>query len=415
MRNIRLNLLIALFVCCNIAAAQTVRLEDYVQTAKAYSPLLREYLNVVLSNSIDSQKIRASFKPQVALISTNSYAPTLRNFGYDPTATNGGQYSTLVNASKTFVGRDNLNTQFRAVRLASDSVRNTSLIAEQDLTRTITQQYLTAYGDQQLLQANEEINRLLQNEGTILKSLTQNNIYRQTDYLTFLVTQKQQDLQLRQLRIQYQTDFATLNYLCGIVDTAAFEKTLTLPQMDVQLFANSLSSAFFRRYTLDSLRLLNEAKLINLAYRPKLGVFADAGYNTTQLNTFYNNFGASGGFSINLPIYDGGRRKLSLRQIALQEDTRQGYQEFFIRQYNQQISGALQQLSATQSLLSDIEAQITYAKGLIEVNEKLLQTGDARIPDFVIAINNYLTAKTLLTQNRISRLQIINQVNYWNR
>ncbi len=415
MRKIWGILFITLFACDNVVAAQTVRLEDYVQTVKQYSPLLREYRNVVLSNSIDSQKVRASYKPQVALISTNSYAPTLPNFGYDPTATNGGQYSTLVNANKTFVGRDNLNTQFRAVRLASDSVRNTSLIAEQDLTRTITQQYLTAYGDQQLLQANEEINRLLQNEGTILKSLTQNNIYRQTDYLTFLVTQKQQDLQLRQLRIQYQTDFATLNYLCGIVDTAAFEKTLMLPQMDVQLFANNLSSAFFRRYALDSLRLLNEAKLINLAYRPKLGVFADAGYNTTQLNTFYNNFGTSGGFSINLPIYDGGRRKLSLGQIALQEDTRQGYQEFFIRQYNQQISGALQQLSATQSLLSDIEAQITYAKGLIEVNEKLLQTGDARIPDFVIAISNYLTAKTLLTQNRISRMQIINQVNYWNR
>jgi outer membrane protein TolC len=400
---------------CHPVAAQTVHLEDYVQTAKQYSPLLREYRNTVLSNSIDSEKIRASYKPQVMAASINSYAPTSSNFGYDQAVTNGGQFSTLVSANKTFVGRDNLNTQFNAVRLAGDSVRNTSLIAGQDLTRTITQQYLTTYGDQQLLLANEEIKLLLQNEGAILKSLTQNNIYRQTDYLTFLVTQKQQDLQLRQLRIQYQTDFATLNYLCGIVDTSAFRKTLALPQMDVQLFENSFSTAFYRRYILDSLRLANEGKLVNLAYRPKLGVFADAGYNSSQLNTFYNHFGASAGFSVNLPIYDGGRRKLSLRQIALQEDTRQGYQDFFVQQYNQQIAGLLQQLSATQALLDDIEEQISYSKGLIEVNEKLLQTGDARIPDFVIAINNYLTAKTLLTQSRVGRLQIINQVNYWNR
>ena len=75
----------------------------------------------------------------------------------------------------------------------------------------------------------------------------------------------------------------------------------------------------------------------------------------------------------------------------------------------------MQQLAATQGLLRDIDEQIGYAKGLIEVNEKLLQTGDAKIPDFVIAINNYLTAKTLLTQASISRLQIINQINYWNR
>ncbi len=132
-------------------------------------------------------------------------------------------------------------------------------------------------------------------------------------------------------------------------------------------------------------------------------------------SSIYKYFGASGGFTFNLPIYDGGKRKLSLQQIALQEDTRQGYRRFFELQYNQQLAALMQQLSATQALLSDIEAQIKYTRGLIEVNEKLLETGDARIPDFVIAINNYMTAQTLLAQNRISRLQLINQVNYWNR
>lgn len=411
-----LLLLICAFAFCSASCeAQTRQLEDYLQTAKAYSPLLREFRNNILSTGIDSQKIIAGYKPQVAFTSINSYAPTLPHFGYDAAATNGGQYSALVGASKTFVGRENLNTQFQTLRLIGDSSRNGSLIAEQDLARSITAQYLTAYGDQQLLQAIEGINELLQNEGAVLKTLTQNNIYRQTDYLTFLVTQKQQEIQLRQLRIQYQSDFAALNYLCGIVDTAAFATNLILPQMEVQLPKNDFNSAFFRRYMLDSLRLLNEAKLLHFAYRPKVSVFADGGYNTTQFNTFYNNFGVSGGLSINLPIYDGGKRKLGLRQIALQEDTRQGYQEFFSKQYNQQIAGLLQQLAATQGLLNDIEAQISYSEGLIAVNKKLLQTGDARIPDFVLAINNYLTAKTLLTQNRISRLQIINQINYWNR
>jgi outer membrane protein TolC len=220
---------------------------------------------------------------------------------------------------------------------------------------------------------------------------------------------------MRQLRLQYITDFAMLNYLCGIVDTEAFAKTLMLPNMDVQLFANNLSSAFFRRYTLDSLRLQNQMKLIKLSYRPRFTVFADAGYQTTQLSNIHQNVGVSGGFNINLPIYDGGRRKLTLEQISLQEDSRRGYRQFFELQHNQQLASLMQQLSATQSLQADIEAQIKYTRGLIEVNEKLLQTGDARIPDFVIAINNYMMAQTLLTQNRISRLQIINQVNYWNR
>jgi hypothetical protein len=34
--------------------------------------------------------------------------------------------------------------------------------------------------------------------------------------------------------------------------------------------------------------------------------------------------------------------------------------------------------------------------------------------DYVTAINNYLQAQNLLTQNNINRLKILNQVNYWN-
>ena len=410
-----LLLVLTVTLCNTLGRAQEVSLEDYLRIAKDRSPLLREYRNAVLINRLDSQLLRVVFRPQVALISNNMYAPTFGNFGYDEAITNGGQFSTVVQASKKFIGLSNLNAQLGTLRLSGDSIRNTTLIAEQDLTRAITQQYLAAYGDQQQLRANEEISKLLSNENVVLKKLTESNVYRQTDYLTFLVTQKQQDLQMRQLRVQYLTDFATLNYLCGIVDTQAFSKTLALPKLDVALFANSLSSAFYRRYTLDSLRLQNQLQLIKLYYRPRLTVFADVGNQTTQLSTIHQTFGASAGFSINLPIYDGGRKKLSMQQIRLQEDTRQGYRQFFELQYNQQIASLMQQLSATQTLLTDIEAQIKYTKGLIEVNEKLLQTGDARIPDFVIAINNYMMAQTLLTQNRISRLQIINQVNYWNR
>jgi outer membrane protein TolC len=401
--------------CFSCFAQDSVQLEDYITTALSRSPLLHEYRNTMLASKYDSDLIKAGYKPQVSLVSTNSYAPSLPNFGYDPAVTNGGTYSTVVNVSKTFASRSNLNTQYRSVGLSSDSVRNARLIAEQDLIRTVTAQYLTAYGDQQQLIANMEIRRLLGNESIILKRLTESNIYKQTDFLTFLVTQKQQELQLAQARIQYQTDYATLAYLCGIIDTNAFSKTLGLPVMAVRERPDALNSLFARRYLLDSLRLRNDSMLIRLAYRPKLGVFGDAGYNTSQINTVYRTFGVSAGFSINLPIYDGGRKKLLLNKIALQEDTRLAYLSFFERQYYQQTAQLRQQLSATESLLDQINAQIKYSRGLIDVNEKLMQTGDARVPDFVIAINNYLTARTLLTQNRISRLQIINQINYWSR
>ncbi|MEO6831423.1 MAG: TolC family protein [Chitinophagaceae bacterium] len=417
-----------LYLCCLIFAVlvslgnnlsclaqENIHLDSYLQIAKARSPLLREYRNAIASLSIDSEKTRAGYKPQVALVSTNMYAPSGKNFGYDQTVTNGGQFSTVVAASKTFVSQKNLQTQFQGQRLSTDSIRTLSAIAEQELKRSITAQYLTAYGDQQQLLALAEINSTLQDEEGLLKSLTQNNIYRQTDYLTFLVTQRQQALQLRQMRIQYLNDYANLANLCGIVDTTAMNKKLLLPELRIAEFPAEMNSAFFARYKIDSLQLDNTIRLINFSYRPKVSVFADAGYNATQLHTFYQNFGVSAGFSVNLPIYDGGRRKLSITQMQLSEDTRSGYHQFFQDQFAQQIAALHQQLNATENLAGDIDDQIKYSKGLIDVNAELLKTGDVRIPDFVLAINNYLMAKTLRTQNQVSRLQIINQINYWNR
>ena len=52
------------------------------------------------------------------------------------------------------------------------------------------------------------------------KELTQKNVYKQADYLSFLVTLQQQQLTRSQLSVQYKNDFATLNFLAGIVDTA---------------------------------------------------------------------------------------------------------------------------------------------------------------------------------------------------
>jgi hypothetical protein len=61
------------------------------------------------------------------------------------------------------------------------------------------------------------------------------------------------------------------------------------------------------------------------------------------------------------------------------------------------------------------EGQIKYAETLIEANQKLLETGDAHMSDYILAIGNYMNAKNIITLNSINQLLIINQINYWNR
>jgi hypothetical protein len=367
--------------------AQERTLDYFIEQARINSPLLADYRNQADAGRIDSALITASYKVQINGISNDYYAPNVRGFGYDNVITNGGQLSAQVQASKTLIPKGNLAAQYQGVRLQNEAFGNTGKIAEKDLKKTITAQYITVYGDLVTLNFNRDILDLYEKEEKILKKLTQANTYKQTDYLTFYVSFQQQQLAVRQSGIQYKNDCATLNYLSGIVDTGSV--SLAAPALELGALPEIYTTSFYRQYTLDSLRLLNEKTTIDYAYRPKINVYADAGYNSSLMYDFYKNFGAGLGL------------------------TRQQYRGFFLNQYNQQISQLLQQLKATESLIRDIEGQIKYAGTLVDVNQKLLETGEVRITDLILAINTFLTARHLLTQNSISQLQIINQINYW--
>ncbi len=393
--------------------APVTGLDFYLGQALQNNPLLKDYRNQALAGEVDSQLIAASYRPQVIGSSTNVYAPTIHGYGYDQAISNGGNFTDVVAVNKTLVGQKRLDAQYETIRLQNQGLRNSAGISEQDLKKSVTAQYITTYGDLQQLVFNRDIYGLLQKEEGLLKELTQKNVYRQTDYLTFLVTLKQEGLLLQQLDIQYRNDHGTLNYLCGINDTGA--TLLVDPGIRLQTLPDIGSSVFFRQFGLDSLKLRNSRTIVDFGYRPKVSLYADGGWSSSLMYEPYKNFGVSFGVLATVPIYDGHQRKMQYSKLDIAERTRSGYKDFFTRQYCQQIAQLEQQLKATEDLIGQIDEQVRYSQALIDVNGKLLGTGDARIADYIIALGNYLNARNLLTQNNITRLQIINQINYWNR
>jgi len=228
-----------------------------------------------------------------------------------------------------------------------------------------------------------------------------------------LVTLKQQQLSVLQARLLYKNDYSTLNYLAGIADTSMIE--LAEPGIQKAMLPDPATSVFFRQYRLDSLKLVNSRDLIDFSYKPKISINADGGFNSDFFGPAYKNFGISAGFAFTMPIYDGGQRKMQYRKIFLEEETRENYKAFFYSQYHQQIAQLNQQISENDNLINQIDEQMKYAESLIKVDSKLLQTGDVRVADLILAINNYLTIKNLRTTTNINKLQLINQLNYWNR
>ena len=395
------------------AAAQTKNLDYFINQSINNSPQLLEYRNLLLANSIDSQLVVAANRYQITGNGNTYYAPIIKGYGYDVAITNGQQFSALIAVNKQIYNKRNLSLQFNILQLQRDSLNVTSKITTRDIKKTIITQYITTYGDQLQIDFNDEIISLLESEDSILKRLTQKNVYKQVDYLSFLVTLQQQQLTRSQLLVQYKNDYATLNYITGIIDTT----TSPLAEPALAVIENYItdSSAFLLKYKVDSLRLINEKALVDISYRPKVSLFADAGYQTTFDIAPYKNFGTSVGINFSIPIYDGRQKQLQYSKINIEERTRQKQKEFFTIQYTQQIQQLEQQLSALNGLNGPIDKQIEYLKTLIEVNGRLLETGDIKITDYVLALNNYITSRNLVVQNMIARFQIINQLNYWNQ
>jgi len=406
------SVIISIFLA-SASLAQTVSLDHYLETARSNSPLLKDLNNQIASNQLDSLRLRAGLRPQVAVNSAGLYAPVINGYGYAPAITNEHTLDGLLGVNKSIVGSKNINEQLKTITLSSQTAANSIKISEQDLRKSVTAQYITAYGSMQQFDFNKEIVALLTKEDDVLKKLTRANVYRQSDYLSFLVTLKQAELQLAQSRAQYKNDYATLNYLAGIADTTV--TTLSKPNIRRAMAADPVTSIYFKQFQTDSLKLINSRRLLDFTYKPKLNALADAGFNTDFTGQEYKNFGVSAGFTLSIPIYDGGQRKLAYKKLNLEEDTRQNYKSFFDRQYHQQLAQLNQQLAENDALLTQVTEQMKYIESLIKVDTQLMQTGDLKIADLILAINNYLSVKNLFTQTTITGLQLVNQLNYWNK
>lgn len=405
--------LLYLFAIISLHAQPVRTLDYYLTTAASKTPLLVDYANQIQANRIDSARLHAGFGPQVNATGNAFYAPTYRGFGYDPIVTNIGNGSALVGVTQQWVGKQNSRNQYERIRLQNELLNDSIGLSLQALKRYVTSLYVTAYGDWLQVEYVDTTLNLLNNEQSILRSMTQSGTYRQTDYLNFNITLQQQNLQRAQALRQYRVDLGTLNYTCGINDTSLV--ILQPPSLSADTSFAYTQSLLYRHYVTDSLRWLAEDQQIDFTYRPKLNLFADAGYNTTFQLEPQKNFGVSGGLNLVVPIYNGGLKKLEHERIKLNESTRKAYRDFFVTQYNLQRAQLQQQLASTNALIQQTQQQLTYTQTLVKANYKLLASGDVSITDYLLSMNNFINARSLAAQNTVNRLQLLNEINYWNQ
>jgi outer membrane protein TolC len=404
-------LIILIFLITASSFSQEKDLVFYIEKAQTNSPLLKDISNQIQSNTIDSLLIRATYKPLVAANINGYIAPNYNGFGYDTALSNGQSITGLVGINKKIIGKSIINSQAETFKIIKEGLVLNKKIAVKDLHKAIIAQYITTYGSAEQMVYNQNMAALLKNEAVILKKLTQNSIYRQTDYLIFISTLKQQELQVLQLKQQYQNDLGLLNYLSGETDTTFVN--LKKPTIALKSIQNEKTTVFEKQFETDSLKIINQNKLIDNSYKPSLSLLGDAGYMSSFISQGYKNFGFSIGLGLSIPIYDGNQKTLLHQKNKTALATNLAYKNNFNKQYQQQLLMLNQQLKQTFEIQNQLQSQLQISDALIDANKKLLLSGDAQITDFMIAIGNVININNTISQNKINTLQLINEINYW--
>ncbi|WP_300686004.1 TolC family protein [Chryseobacterium sp.] len=403
--------LTTLLFCFSVKAQTEHALPYFITAAQANSPLLNDYNNQVMSNKIDSLKLRSAYGFIVTGEATAGYSPNIKGWGYDNTLTNGQSLFAGVRVAKEFISRNNLDTRLKAYDTGIAQILAQKNLSIQTLNKQITDQYIATYTSQQRYELSKEIISLLNQEDVVLKKLTQSSVFKQTDYLTFKVTLQQNELTLEQQQAEWQSNYALLNYLCGIVDTHF--SPLNAPNIDKALNPIDFKESVYNQsFKADSLKIKNDSEIIKYNYKPKITAFSDGGYQSSFTQTPYKNFGLGVGVGVSIPIYDGHQKKMLLQQNQLALQTRQKYLEQTERQYQQQIFQIQNQMEQYYKMIGTANQQINYAKTLVEANAKQLPTGDVRMVDFILSINNLLSLKGNIIQYNATLFNLQNQMQY---
>src|ERR1039457_4981501 len=318
--------------CAINALSQEKPLEFFLTQGLKGSPVLKDLNNQIQSNSVDSLLVKAGVRPQVSFNTWLMYAPIINGYGYSEPITNGQNLTSTINVSQNIFNKKTIEANYSRYGIQNKSLANTVKLTINDLKKAITTQYLTACSAYNEIVINRDLINEGKEEDDILKKLVDEGLYKQTDYLSFLIAFQSLSLQLANSEIQYSHELSALKILCGIRDTMTY--SLVLPDLSGNPIVPPINSPLFQRFKIDSLSIQNEMLLINRHYKPEIKWFSDAGIINNEPKVIYQNFGVSLGLSLAFPVYDGNQRKLNIRKLGNSEETRKLYEDFFKLQYD---------------------------------------------------------------------------------
>lgn len=397
---------------CLSASAQVKTLDDYVNAAIANSPVLKDYNVQLQQNSIDSMIEGTAFKPRVDMRGVAMYAPTYGQFGYDQAITNGGEYDAVISVSQQIAPRKQVTLTRMLSATERENIASEAKIEENDLRKDVTDKYLAVCRVQQQVGFYVQSDSFLLKEEKVVKQLAEKGAYKISDYYELMVEEKSERTQIEQLYLELTQSFGELNVACGITDTVQYK--LAIPHI-IPFKQNDIKQLLvYKKFQADSTRLAQQNELVDAGYKPSLSWYADAGLEASQPNLIYKSFGNSLGLSLSIPIYDGHKRSMKHQYLKLSEDTRAGYEQFFILNYMTRVNSLAKQIGDENNLVLQLQQEQKQVQQWMKVDEAEMSVGNISVTDFLLSLKKNLEVNSELDETLINQQLLQNEFNYWN-
>ena len=349
------------------------------------------------------------FNNQGAFVTTT---PTDRAIGYDAGITNGGLYAALLSVNQPLFNRVRFSTNYRQVLLQNQAYNYQNQRTLNELTKTITDQYILTFQDQEQIENSREVVQLLTDQLRIAERLVQAGITKQSDYLLLRIEQKARQADLLNFQTTFFNDLITLDTLAAVAQSL---DTIILapPVITLQPPLDS-ASRFFRQYTLDSLRIEAAQQVTNLIYKPQLSLTADGGLNSTTLINIQQRLGFSAGVSFRWLLFDGYQRRINQRKNQLLQETVQAKRQRFADQQSVRSRSIQQAIRVLEEKINLLQGELTDYQTVIQDYRNEVAAGQLSIIDYVNTIKSFTLLQNDLTIARSDRRTLINSYNYWN-
>lgn len=415
-------LVFVFFININLLAQNN--LDYYLNKAFTNSPSLNEIKNLKRINNLEYERNIAESSSLKSDITANYlFAPYFNNngniisvnpdknaIGYDVGITNGGLYSAQLNFTKNIFNggiTSGLNTKKTIEQERSDF--NLSL-EKKNITKQITDQYLTAYKSLKIYDLSKGLVDNLVNQLKLTENLVEQGYVKSTDYLLLKIELKNQRITENENFQQFRSDLLQLNSLCGIRDT----NVVYIDSVSLNISNTKTNFSFIEQYNLDSLNTVNQQYLFETKYDPKVELFFNTGLNAVELNGIQRKFGLSAGINFQIPILDGGQKNITRQQNQISLNSISEYKSYAQLNIANQKRMSLTKINDMRNNLKATISQIDDYKKLISISLSELKNGDITMIEYLTILKNYIDLRKTKIEKEINILVEINNFNYWN-